>query len=332
MSKKMAHSKRNIRKLISILIPIYNEQDSITILRASIIHELEQLAHFDFEIILVDDGSTDNSLIQLLSWQNQDNRVVIIELSRNFGKESALTAAIEEAQGDAAIILDADLQDPVSLVSRFLQTWQKYDADIVLARRDDRTTDSHFKRWSASGFYKLMKVISENDIPSDVGDSRLIARPAINAINRMPERKRFMKGIMAWVGFKTHTIQYKREFRNAGKSKFNFWKLWNFALDGIISNSTVPVRIWMYLGGLGFIVGLVFSLRILLGVYFYGVDVPGYASTIMFILFFGSLQLMCLGIIGEYIGRIYTEVQERPIYITRQIHRSISSTLTDDPK
>ncbi len=238
----------------------------------------------------------------------------IIHLSRNFGKEAALTAGLDCAKGDVIIPIDADLQDPPELIEQFIAKW-KEGYDVVLAKRIDRKSDSLAKRYTANLFYKFHNTISPTNIPDNVGDYRLISKKVLKAIQRLPENQRFMKGIFAWVGFKTTTIEYVRESRKAGQTSFGAWKLWNFALEGITSFSTVPLRIWFYVGiGISFL-SLLFGSIIILKTLLYGIDLPGYASLLTTMLFLGGIQLMGIGILGEYIGRLYQESKRRPIYI-----------------
>ncbi len=238
----------------------------------------------------------------------------IINLSRNFGKESAMTAGLEFSLGDVIIPIDADLQDPPELIVKFLEKWRE-GFDVVLAKRADRKSDSFFKRKSAELFYKIHNQISNISIPNNVGDYRLMTRRVVDAIKLLPENQRFMKGIFAWVGYPTTTIEYKREVRIAGETSFNGWKLWNFAIDGITSFSTVPLRIWLYIGMSISFLSFLFGITIIIKTLIYGIDLPGYASMLTIILFLGGIQLMGIGILGEYLGRIYNEAKGRPIYI-----------------
>jgi len=272
-----------------------------------------------YEIICIDDGSTDGTLARLLAAAERNPRIRIIELSRNFGKEAALTCGLDHARGDAIIPMDADLQDPPGIIRDLVEKWRE-GFEVVLARREDRSADSLAKRTSANWFYKLHNRISDSPIPENVGDFRLMDRSVVEAIRRLPEQRRFMKGLFAWVGFRTTTVSYNRPERVASATKFNTWRLWNLALEGITSFSTMPLRIWMYIGlavaGFAFIYAAFLVVRTLLS----GVDVPGYASLLVSVLFLGGLQLMGMGIIGEYIGRIYQEAKGRPVYIVRREH------------
>lgn len=311
--------------LVSIISPFYNEEEGVVLYFKKIFEELIKNSNYKFEIICVDDGSIDATSELLMKHCEIDNRICLVELSRNFGKEAALTAGLDVSQGDLIIILDSDLQDPISLISEFLRVWEEQKPDIVLAKRGDRTSDTKVKKISAQLFYKMINYVSDTLIPDDVGDTRLMTRQVANAIGSMNEKKRFMKGMMAWVGFKSVQIEYKRSVRQSGKTKFNLFKLWNFALDGITSFSTLPLRIWTYVGCLGVIIAVSKGLLVALDVVINGVDAPGYASTLIFILFFGSAQLMALGIIGEYLGRTYLETKGRPIYLIRSVHKNGSS-------
>jgi glycosyltransferase involved in cell wall biosynthesis len=215
--------------------------------------------------------------------------------------------------------MDADLQDPPELIGQMIEKWRQ-GADVVLARRVDRRSDSLTKRSSANLFYKIHNRLSHVEIPSNVGDFRLMNRASVDALKQLPERQRFMKGMFAWVGFRTETIDYVRPVRAAGKTKFSGWKLWNFALEGITSFSSVPLRVWTYVGGISTLLTLTYLLFIVTRTLIYGNDVPGYTSLLATILFFGSLQLLSVGILGEYIGRIYTESKQRPVYVIRQAY------------
>lgn len=283
--------------------------------------EVYKLSAYDFEFVCVDDGSKDDTLQRLVVLSEQDSRFRIVELSRNFGKEAALTAGLDVARGDAVIPIDADLQDPPSLIAQLINAWKETAADVVLAKRSDRQSDSIAKRWSAAVFYDMHNWISQIKIPANVGDCRLMTRVVVDALKQLPEKQRFMKGLFAWVGFKTVTIEYTREKRFAGTSKFSGWKLWNFALEGITSFSSLPLRIWTYIGMVGALVTLFYGLYIVMRTIIQGVDVPGYASLLVSILFFGSLQLMGLGMLGEYVGRIYMESKHRPTYLIRQVYQ-----------
>jgi glycosyltransferase involved in cell wall biosynthesis len=276
------------------------------------------LSSFKFEILCIDDGSTDGTLAMLLKISELDPRLIVIEFSRNFGKEAALTAGLELARGDCVVILDADLQDPPSLIGEMLEVWNQ-GADVVLARRQSRKLDSLPKRVSAKVFYWLHNLISALQMPSNVGDFRLMSRQVVDSVNQLPERQRFMKGLFAWVGFQEAYVEYDRPIRSAGKTKFNGWKLWNFAIDGITSFSTIPLRLWSYLGLLIAILTSIYIIIILTKVLIYGVDVPGYASLLVVTLFLGSLQLIGIGVLGEYIGRIYMEAKQRPHYVIKKI-------------
>ncbi len=236
--------------------------------------------------------------------------------SRNFGKEAALTAGLDEAHGEAVIPIDADLQDPPELIPTLISHWRE-GYEVVLAKRSDRLSDGFLKRKTAGLFYRLHNHISDTAIPENVGDFRLIDRAVVTALHALPERRRFMKGLFAWVGFKTATVEYARATRVAGKTKFGGWRLWNFALEGITSFSTIPLRVWTYLGTSFAVIGFLYALFIIVRVLVFGKDTPGFASLLVAILFLGGVQLIGIGVIGEYIGRIYIESKQRPIYIVR---------------
>ena len=266
----------------------------------------------------MDDGSTDSTLSELIELTKKDTRFHILEFSRNFGKEAALSAGIDFANGDAVIPIDADLQDPPELIIKMVQLW-KDGAEVVLAKRVDRSTDSFMKRKTASLFYKLHNKLSTSmRIPENVGDFRLMDRVVVDALKQLPERQRFMKGLFAWVGFKSVTVEYSRSSRSAGETKFSGWRLWNFALEGITSFSLVPLKIWTYFGLFGAFLAFLYASFIIVRTLIFGIVLPGYASLLVVVLFFGSLQLISIGILGEYIGRIYFETKNRPLYIVRK--------------
>jgi glycosyltransferase involved in cell wall biosynthesis len=309
------------RPLVSIVTPFYNEGEGVNHFYQVMSLTMEKLPDFDFEIVCVDDGSRDNTLEQLIEISKTDPRVTVLEFSRNFGKEPAMTAGIDAASGDCVIPIDADLQDPPALISQMLQKWQE-GAEVVLAKRIDRSTDTYAKRTTALMFYRLHNALSHLQIPENVGDYRLMDRVVVDALKQLPERQRFMKGLFAWVGFKTTTVEYVRDARLVGETKFSGWKLWNFAIEGITSFSLVPLKIWVYIGGLGAVFAILYATYIVIRTMIFGIDVPGYASLLVVMLFFGSLQLISLGVIGEYIGRIYFESKQRPLYLIRKKYSS----------
>lgn len=305
------------RPKISIVAPFFNEGDGVRLFYEAIRPVLDSMADIDFEVVCVDDGSRDDTLAKLILVSAQDERFRVIELSRNFGKEAALTAGIDASTGDAVIPIDADLQDPPELIPKMIGEWAR-GAEVVLARRVDRSSDSFLKRKTAEGFYRLHNRLSTIQIPENVGDFRLIDRVVVDALKQLPERHRFMKGLFAWVGFKTVTLDYTRSPRVAGTTKFSGWKLWNFALEGITSFSAAPLKLWSYIGGIGALATVSYAIFVVARTLLYGVDVPGYASLLVAVLFFGSLQLIGLGMLGEYIGRIYIESKHRPLYLIRK--------------
>ena len=308
------------RPRVSLVVPFYNEAQGIAAFEAGVRATLEALPGYEFEVVCVDDGSGDATLAGLQAAAARDPRYVVIGLSRNFGKEAALTAGIDHASGDAVIPMDADLQDPPELLAQLLAQWRD-GAEVVLAHRVDRSTDRYLKRTVAGLFYRIHNRLSDIKLPEDVGDFRLMDRAVVDAVRRLPERQRFMKGLFAWVGFKTRSVEYRRPARAAGQSHFSGLRLWNFALDGITSFSTLPLRIWSYIGLVGALVSFSYGAYILLRTVVFGVDVPGYASLLAATLFVGSVQLLSIGILGEYIGRIYLETKQRPTYIVRSIDR-----------
>lgn len=307
--------------LVSVVAPFYNEGAGVSTFYETLSTTLKDARDVRFEIVCVDDGSQDDTLNRLVAISRSDPRFVVVELSRNFGKEAALTAGMDVARGDAVIPIDADLQDPPSLLPQMIEEWRK-GAEVVLARRTDRSTDSFMKRKTAEAFYRIHNRLSNVRIPENVGDFRLMDRCVVDALKRLPERQRFMKGLFAWVGFPTVTIDYSRGARAAGRSKFSGWRLWNFALEGITSFSTAPLKIWTYLGSIGAIAAVAYASFIVVRTLVFGIDVPGYASMLVLILFFGSLQLVSVGLLGEYIGRVYIETKQRPTYIIRRFHRA----------
>ena len=265
-------------------------------------------------VLFVDDGSTDATPHELARIANNDARVGVIRLARNFGKEAAMTAGLDHAEGDAVVIIDADLQDPPEVIATF---WRHFEegADVVYGVRSSRAGESWLKRLTAAGFYRLIDRMSDTPIPRDTGDFRLMSRRAVEALRQLRERHRFMKGLFGWVGFKQVPVSYHRDPRAAGKSKFNFWKLWNFALEGITSFSTVPLRIATYFGLLAATVAFVYGAVIVAKTLMFGEPVRGYPSLMSVVLFLGGVQLVALGIIGEYLGRMYEETKRRPLYL-----------------
>ena len=313
------------RPLVSIVVPCYNESAAIDQFRAAMLQLFDSQPAVQFEVVLVDDGSRDDTLARLIAIGEQDSRFRTIELSRNFGKEAALTAGLEAALGDAVIPIDADLQDPPSLIPAMIERWRN-GAEVVLARRANRESDTWAKRKTASVFYRIHNRLSSTRIPENVGDFRLMDRAVVEALRRLPESQRFMKGLFAWVGFRTETIDYVRPARIAGETKFSGWKLWNFALEGITGFSTAPLKIWTYIGGVGALVSFAYAAYIVGRTMMMGRDVPGYASLLVAVMFFGSLQLISVGLLGEYIGRVYIESKRRPTYLIRRQHGVVQAS------
>ncbi len=308
------------KDLISLVVPFYNESEVIDAFFREITPVLRNIAHAEYEIVCVNDGSTDSTLDHLLAACAADPRIKVIDLSRNFGKEAAMTAGIDAATGEAVIPFDADLQDPPEAIPAMVEKWRE-GFDVVLAKRAERQTDTYAKRSSAALFYRVHNAISDIQIPANAGDFRLMSRPAVDALKQLPENRRFMKGLFAWIGFRTTEIEYSRRPRAGGKTKFSGWKLWNFALEGMTSFSTLPLRIWTYIGGATAAFAMLYSAYLILRTLIRGVDIPGYASIITAVLFLGGVQLIGIGVIGEYIGRMYVETKRRPVYIIRKIYQ-----------
>ncbi|MFC4519353.1 glycosyltransferase family 2 protein [Cupriavidus pinatubonensis] len=309
-------------RMLSLVVPCYNESQSIAGFFDCVVPILESIERIRFEIVLVNDGSTDDTLDQMLACAQRDERVRVVDLTRNFGKEAALTAGLDEALGDAVIPMDVDLQDPPSLIPQLVARWRE-GAEVVLAQRSSRECDSWLKRVTAAGYYQIHNRLSDLKLPVNVGDFRLMDRVVVNALKQLPERHRFMKGLFAWVGYKTAIVRYEREPRSAGRSKFSAWRLWNLALEGITSFSTLPLRSWTYIGLLIAVSAFLYGTFIVARTLIFGVEVPGYASLLSVVLFLGGIQLVGLGVVGEYIGRIYDESKGRPIYLVRRRYQEI---------
>ena len=301
---------------LSLVVPMYNEAAVLDAFFARVIPILEAVAP-RYEVIGVDDGSTDGTLARLCAMHLGNRRIKVVALSRNFGKEAALSAGLDFARGAAVIPIDADLQDPPELIAELVAAWRQ-GFQVVLARRIERDGDSLPKRLTARLFYRLINRLSEIPIPEDVGDFRLLDRRVVEALGRMPERMRFMQGLFAWAGFRQTTIDYRRPARVAGRSKWSYWHLWNLALGGIASFSTAPLRIWTYVGLTTAGLGLLYLGYILARTLFQGVDVPGYASLICILLLSSGLNTVGLGILGEYLGRVFMEVKQRPLYLVAE--------------
>ena len=300
---------------ISLIVPVFNEEKAIRPFHETVRRVLsEEPARV--RLVFVNDGSQDDSEAQIRQLIANDPDVMLIDLSRNFGKEAALFAGLEQASGDAIIPIDVDLQDPIEVVPQLIERWRA-GFDVVLAKRRDRSSDSYFKRCSAAGFYFLLRRISQIPIEENVGDFRLLDRRVVEVIKSMPEQQLFMKGVLSWAGFSTAVVEYDRAERRQGRSRFNGWKLWNLALDGITSFSTLPLRLWTYIGGLIAVAAFVHALLLVFDKLLFGNPVPGYPSLMSAILFLGGVQLIGIGVLGEYIGRIYMESKHRPRYVVK---------------
>jgi glycosyltransferase involved in cell wall biosynthesis len=306
---------------LSVVVPVKDEEEALPVFLKRVKPVLDALRldgkPVSWEILFVDDGSEDQTLAVIAAANEADPRIVGISFSRNFGKESALSAGLDHARGQVVVPIDVDLQDPPEVIGEMLERWRQ-GFDVVYGVRRDRASDSLPKRFTADLYYRAHNKLSTDKIPEHAGDFRLLDRKVVDVIRSMPERNRFMKGLFAWSGFKQSAVEYDRSEREQGKTKFNYWKLWTLAIDGITSASTVPLRIWSYLGGFIALVALLFALWIVLRTILFGVDVRGYPSLMVAILFFGGLQLLSLGILGEYVGRVLVEVKRRPIYVIRQ--------------
>ncbi len=309
---------------LSIIVPVLNERDSLQSFIAQVLPVLESCTPA-FEVLFIDDGSTDETLAQLKVLNQQDARIRFVSFSRNFGKEAALTAGLAHAQGDAVIPMDVDLQDPPELIPEFVRLWREENYDMVYGVRASRPEDSAVKRTTAKGFYRLFNRITHSPIPGNAGDYRLMSRRVVNVLLQLPERNRFMKGLYAWAGFKSKGVPYQRPSRHAGESKFSFWKLWNFALDGLVGFSSIPLRVWSYVGAGVALIAFVYMLILIASVLLGGRDVPGYASLMSVVLFFGGMQLLSIGILGEYIARLFIEVKGRPLYVVQEASRSAAN-------
>jgi polyisoprenyl-phosphate glycosyltransferase len=303
--------------LISVIVPVKNEEECILPFVERVGGILERIAaDGGWEILFVDDGSTDATLAAIIAANQREPRVRAISLSRNFGKEAALSAGLDHAQGSAVIPMDVDMQDPPEVLPEMVDRWRDGN-DMVFGVRRYRESDGWAKRVSAGLFYRAHNLVSQDKIPENAGDFRLMDRKVVDVIRAMPERNRFMKGLFAWAGFRQAAVEYDRAERESGTTKYNYWKLWTLALDGITSASTVPLRIWSYIGALVALFALGYAGFLTVETMIFGNPVPGYASIMTSVLFLGGVQLISLGVLGEYVGRILTETKQRPLYVVR---------------
>jgi len=303
---------------ISVVAPFYNESLNIDQFFSRVLPVLEKLTR-NYEVICVNDGSRDDTLARLIEFNAKNPSIKVVNLSRNFGKDIALSAGMDFSSGDAVVPIDADLQDPPELIERLLEKWRE-GFDVVYATRRTRQGESWLKRGTAKLFYRSLNKLTGIHVPPNTGDFRLLDRRVVDALKQLPERTRFMKGLFAWVGYKQTSVLYDRESRYAGTTKWNYWQLWNFALDGITSLSTAPLRIWSYVGIAISLISFIYAGFLVLRTLFFGIDVPGYASLMIIILFLGGIQLITLGVIGEYLGRVFNEVKRRPLYLVSDTH------------
>ena len=302
-------------KRLSLVAPAYDEEAVLPVFFQRVEAVLARCG-VDYEIICVNDGSRDATLAVLLRQRQRNPRIKVIDLSRNFGKEVALSAGLEAATGDMVAPIDVDLQDPPELIERFIARWEE-GYDVVYGVRARRDKDGWLKRFTAGAFYRVFQLVSETGLPP-AGDFRLMDRSVVEVLRAMPERNRFMKGLFAWVGFRQIGEPYERPERAAGVSRWRYWKLWNFALDGLTSFTTVPLRIWTYLGGAAAAVAFLYALFLVAHTLLRGRDVPGYPSLMIVVLMSFGIQMIAIGVLGEYIGRIYEESKGRPLYVARR--------------
>jgi glycosyltransferase involved in cell wall biosynthesis len=305
--------------LLSIVVPVFNEEEAVHHFIPAIQQALGAVPDVRLEIVFINDGSRDGTLASLLEMRKTHPNITVVDLSRNFGKEAALTAGLDHCTGDMIAPMDVDLQDPPDMLPAMIEAWRR-GFDVVLAKRISRGNDSVLKRWSAAAFYRLHNRVSTPEIPENVGDFRLMDRAVVDVMKQLRESRRFMKGLFAWAGFPSTTLGYERPARSAGESKFNGWKLWNLALEGITSFSTAPLRMWTYLGASVALVSFAYGTYLVLRTMVFGRDVPGYASVFVAVVFLGGLQLTGIGVIGEYLGRTYLEAKQRPVYIARKVY------------
>jgi polyisoprenyl-phosphate glycosyltransferase len=304
-------------RLLSIVVPVFNEEAVIDVFNRRMLDVLRQLP-FSAELIYINDGSRDRTPEIVRDYLQTYDNVALIDLSRNFGKEAAMTAGIDHAGGDAVVIIDADLQDPPELIPELLRVLQSGDYDVVYAQRASRSGETLTKKASAHLFYRLIGKLTGIDIPHDTGDFRVMNRRAVEALRRLREHHRFMKGLFAWIGFRQMALRYDRDARFAGESKFNYWRLWNFSLEGITSFTTAPLKVASYVGLATSVGAALYGIAIVFGTLVFGNPVPGYPSLLVAVLFLGGLQLLTLGIMGEYLGRVFNESKRRPLYFVRE--------------
>ena len=304
--------------LLSVVVPAYNEQEVLETFHDRLSAVLATLP-LDAEVVYVNDGSSDDTLSILRGLRRRDPRVAVIDLSRNFGKEIALTAGLDHARGDAVIVIDADLQDPPELIPKLIEPWRDEGCDVVYAQRISRAGESWLKKKTASWFYRLMQHVGEIPIPPDTGDFRLLSRRTVDSIRSLRERHRFMKGLFTWVGFRQCAVAYERDARGAGESKWNYWRLWNLALEGLTSATLVPLKVSSYIGLIIAVLAFATGLWIIFKTLAFGDPVQGWPSLMVVVLFLGGVQLVALGVIGEYLGRLFNEAKGRPLYFLNAV-------------
>lgn len=303
---------------LTVVVPAYNEGEGLRDFHARLAAVLDGI-DVESSVLYIDDGSRDDTWAVMCALREADPRVSTLRLSRNFGKELALTAGLDHVVAGAAVVIDADLQDPPELIPTFVRHWRE-GYDVVYGTRASRAGETGFKKMTASGFYRVMGRLSSTPIPRDTGDFRLLSRRALDALGQVRERQRFMKGLFTWVGFRQLPVVYHRDPRHAGQTKWNYWRLWNFAIDGITSFSGAPLKVATYVGLLAAVLAFAFGLWVLGKALAYGDPVQGYPSLMVVVLFLGGIQLMALGVIGEYLGRLYVESKQRPLYLVDEYH------------